>query len=111
MKAYQNSHKDSTIRSLDLSRAHSWDEVMRIVKTTEDAYFEAGRSGLRRVSRLIGVQSESVVPFLRLIPNGFYTSIVCGGLKLVFELSLVCLVLRLRLLTMRIGRFPDQQRA
>lgn len=87
MKAYQHSIKNSSVKSLDLSETHSWDEVMRLVKDTEAAYLEAGRSGLRRVGRFIGAQSESVLPYLRLIPNGFYTSIVCGGLKLIFELS------------------------
>ena len=81
--------KDSNARSIDLSATHSWDEVMRVVKDTEAAYLEAGRSGLRRAGRSIGARSESVLPYLRLIPNGFYTSIICGGLKLVFELSIV----------------------
>lgn len=86
MKAYQHSIKDSKVKSLDLSGTHSWDQVMRLVKDTEVAYDEAGRSGLRQVGRFIGAQSESVVPYLKLIPNGFYTSTICGALKLVFEL-------------------------
>jgi len=88
MIAYQNSMQESKARNIDLSGTHSWDEVMRLVKDTEDDYVKSGRSGLRRVSRFIGDQSESVLPYLRLIPNGFYTSIICGGLKVIFELSL-----------------------
>ena len=88
MKAYQQTLNDHNVRSLDLSATHSWDEVMRIVKDSEAKYLEAGRSGPRRVTRFIGAYSESVLPFLRLIPNGFYTSIICGGLRLVFEVSL-----------------------
>ncbi len=89
MIAYQQSLKDPGIKSLDLGGTHSWDEVMRLVKDTEAAYLEAGR-GLRQAGRSIGARSESVLPYLRLIPNGFYTSIICGGLKLVFELSISC---------------------
>lgn len=88
MKAFQNSMQESKARTIDLSGTHSWDEVMRLVKDTEAEYIKAGRSGLRRAGRFIGGQSESVLPYLRLIPNGFYTSIVCGGLKVIFELSL-----------------------
>ena len=88
MKAYQQTLNDHNVRSLDLSATHSWDEVMRLVKDSEAKYLKAGRSGPRRVTRFIGAYSESVLPFLRLIPNGFYTSIICGGLRLVFEVSL-----------------------
>ena len=87
MEAYQGSIKDSKVRPLDLGGTHTWDEVMQLVKDTETKYLEAGRNGHRRLFRYIGAQSDSVVPFLRLIPNGTYTSIVCGGLKLIFELS------------------------
>lgn len=88
MKAYQNSHQDPKVKSLDLSGTHSWDEVLQIVRFTEDTYLAAGRRGPRQLARFIADQAESVMPALRLIPNGFYTSIVCGGLKLVFELSI-----------------------
>jgi hypothetical protein len=91
MKAYQQTLDDHNVRSLDLSATHSWDEVMRLVKDSEAKYLEAGRRGPRRVTRFIGAYSESVLPFLRLIPNGFYTSIICGGLRLVFEVSLPAL--------------------
>ena len=87
MIKYQESTDDNKVRSVDLDATHSWDEVIRSVKEKESQYLEAGR--MRRVTRLITAYSESVLPFLRLIPNGFYTSIICGGLKLIFELSLV----------------------
>ena len=87
MKAYQNSIKDSKVKHLDLGGIHSWDEVLRLVKDTEAAYLEAGRNGPRRVFRFIGARSESLAPYLKLVPNGFYTSTICGGLKLILELS------------------------
>jgi hypothetical protein len=89
MKRYQQSIKDPELRNLDvLSRAHSWDDVMRIAKDAELVYLEAGKTGARRAGRFVATHAESVVPFLSLIPNGFYTSIVCGGLKLIFEVRI-----------------------
>lgn len=88
MIACQNSIKDPCVRPLDLTGVHSWDEVMRLVKDKEDAYLKAGQNGLRAMGRSMTAHSKSVTPYLRLIPNGFFTSIVCGGLKLIFELSL-----------------------
>lgn len=107
MKAYQSSHQDSKVKSLDLSGTHSWDEVMAVVRLTERTYFAAGRRGSRRVGRIISDQAESVLPALRLIPNGTYTSIACGGLKLVFELSSALSMTGVRPLTLNIGRFAN----
>lgn len=81
--------KDPGVRSLDLKGTHSWDEVMQLVKDKNDAYLEAGQNGLRGMGRSITSHSKSVGPYLRLIPNDFFASIVNGGLKLIFELSFV----------------------
>jgi hypothetical protein len=89
MKAYQASIKDPSISALDLCGNHSWDDVLQAAKDAEAAYLEAGGKGLRKVGRFITAKSEAMLPYLQLIPNGFYTSILCGGLKLVFEIGLV----------------------
>jgi hypothetical protein len=89
MEAYQASIKDSSISGLDLRGKHSWDDVLRAAKDAEAAYLKAGGKGLRKAGRFITAKSEAVLPYLQLIPNGFYTSILCGGLKLVFEIGLV----------------------
>jgi hypothetical protein len=89
METYQASLKESTAVTLDFRGKHSWEEVLKIAKDAETTYQEAGANGLRKVGRLITAESESMIPYLGLIPNGFYTSILCGGLKLVFQVSIV----------------------
>ncbi|KAJ9616703.1 hypothetical protein H2200_000422 [Cladophialophora chaetospira] len=74
MKTFQNSTKGSKTMPLSLGGTHSWDEVFRIVKDIETVYHEAGQSGIRRIGRSIGNQSESMMSFLKFIPNGFYES-------------------------------------
>ena len=85
---YQDAMEDPKIRALDLRAKHSFKDVFQAAKDAESAYLEAGRKvGLRNLGRVISAKSEAVVPYLRLIPNGFLTSILYGGLRLVFELS------------------------
>jgi hypothetical protein len=84
MEEYQNSMKDPSISALDLRGKHSWDDVLQIAKDAEATYLKAGRKGLRKAGRFITAKSEAMLPYLQLIPNGFFTSILCGGLKLVF---------------------------
>jgi hypothetical protein len=84
MEEYQNSMKDPSISALDLRGKHCWDDVLQIAKDAEATYLKAGRKGLRKAGRIITAKSEAMLPYLQLIPNGFFTSILCGGLKLVF---------------------------
>lgn len=87
MEIYQSSIKDSTTIALDLRGTHSWEDVLQAAKDAEAAYQAAGAKGWRKLGRLVTTNSESVIPYLGLIPNGTYTSILCGGLKLVFQVS------------------------
>ena len=84
MEEYQNSTKDAQTCALSLRDKHSWDEVLRVAKDAENAYLQAGVKGLRRVGRWITDHSEAVQPYIKLIPNEWYLSILAGGLKLVF---------------------------
>jgi hypothetical protein len=84
MEAYQASMKDPSISKLDLRGTHSWDDVLQVAKDAEAAYLEAGGKVLRKAGRFITAKSEAMLPYLELIPNGTFTSILCGGLKLVF---------------------------
>ena len=97
--------KDPIINALDLRGKHSWDDVLRVAKEAEAAYLEAGGKRLRKAGRFVTAKSEAVLPYLRLIPNGFFTSILCGGLRLVFEIGFVCHAKYLRMLTSGSGRF------
>lgn len=87
MEAYQASKSGPSISALNLRGKHSWDDVLLVAKEAEAVYQEAGRKGLRKVGRAITAKSELVLPYLQLIPNEFFCSIVCGGLKLVFKIG------------------------
>ena len=109
MEAYQSSTKNSSINALDFRGKHSWEDVLRVAKDAEAAYQKAGGKGLRKAGRTIMAVSGAVQPYLQLIPNGFYTSILCGGLKLVFEVNIVRLTKYFRTLTSCLGRFAYQR--
>ena len=87
MQAYQASLKDPKLSSLDLRGKHSWEDVFRAAKDAEAEYLKAGNKGLRRAGRITTAYADAVMPVLNLIPNGEFTSILCGGLKLVFGMS------------------------
>lgn len=85
MEAYQESFKQKELLGFDLRGQHSWDEVLRIAKDAENRYLQEGKGPVRKVGRYIADHSEGVIPYLRLIPNSTYGSVLCGGLKLIFE--------------------------
>ena len=87
MQAYQASLKDPKLNALNLQGKHSWEDVFRAAKDAEVEYVKAGGRGLRRAGRVTTAYSEAVMPVLQLIPNGEFTSILCGGLKLIFGVS------------------------
>ena len=104
VKAYQESTKDPSISEFDLRGKHSWDDVLRVAKDAELTYLKKGGRGLRKTGRIITNNSEAVMPYLRLIPNGTYTSILCGGLKLIFGVGLLHETESSRKLTSGLGR-------
>ena len=97
--------KDSSIAAFDLRGKHSWDDVLRVAKDAEMTYQEAGRKKLRKAGRYITTKSEAMQPYLRLIPNAFYTSTLYGGLRLVFGVSIGPTTQPMKLLAYILGRF------
>lgn len=87
VQAYQASLKDPKLSALDIRGKHSWEDVFRAAKDAEAEYLKAGEKGLRRAGRITTAYADAVMPVLKLIPNGEFTSILCGGLKLVFGMS------------------------
>ena len=76
-----------TPSSFDVRGKHTWDEVLREVDNAKEVYElkAKGNKGMHiRVGRAIGAHSDVVSPWLELLPNGDYSSIICGGLKFVF---------------------------
>ena len=83
-------------KSVDYSKimndSYSWEQVMRVVERAENEYMKKGKgifrgSSIRGLGRIVGKHTESVHPYLRLIPNGYYESTIAGGLKIIFEAS------------------------
>lgn len=85
MEAYKASMKDPNMSILNLREKHSWSDVLRVAEHAEAIYTQAGKKGLRKVGRVIASKSEAALPLVRLIPNENYLSVLCGGLKIVFE--------------------------
>jgi hypothetical protein len=72
---------------INIRSAHSWDEVVRAAKDAEKAYNAEAKRGatghVRGYFRHIGDYSTSAAPWVGLLPNDKYFSVLCGGLKLV----------------------------
>ena len=66
---------------------HTWEEVMEKASQAEEVYQDKakGKKGIfRRSWRKVGDAGPAINPWLELLPDGDYSSILCGGLKLVF---------------------------
>ena len=72
---------------INMRGAHSWDEVVQAARHAEAVYLaetKRGATGLMRgYFRYVGDYSASAAPWVGLLPNDKYFSVLCGGLKLV----------------------------
>ena len=84
METFQAEMKSCKPLAVNLHGRHTWSEVLETMKEAETAYLNSSENRLRKMAQWVTVESASVLPYLELIPNGFYTSIICGGLKIVF---------------------------
>ena len=79
---------------LDIQALHSWDDVMSEVRNAMEKHAQKtkGAFGVAEcVGRALRKQASGINSWLELFPCGDYSSIVCGGLKLVFGVSSVYL--------------------
>ena len=62
---------------------------MQAAKKAEENYLTEVKKGpqgaVRRFFRLMGDYSSAATPWIGLLPSDRYFSILCGGLKLIFE--------------------------
>ena len=84
IETYQAEMKNCKPLAVDLHGNHTWAQVLDTMKKAETAYLNSSENRLRKVGKFVTAESASVLPYLELIPNGFYTSVICGGLKIVF---------------------------
>ena len=72
----------------DLRKTHNWDEVFRCANDAEvRCKAEGVRNPFKRTGRVLQKAAPAMPQFLELIPNGDYTSALCGGLKIAFNVS------------------------
>lgn len=57
VKRYQLTSDNPKVKTLDLDKKHTWDEVIRLVKDNENAYKDAARNPFRRLGRTLGSQA------------------------------------------------------
>lgn len=90
MNIYQSTAKDKRLADFNIREKHSWDEVLQEARFAEQKYNQKAK-GLRgighRVFRVVGDNAAAANPWLKIFENNDYTSILCGGLKLIFEVQ------------------------
>ncbi|RAH41703.1 uncharacterized protein BO95DRAFT_517750 [Aspergillus brunneoviolaceus CBS 621.78] len=65
----------------NITQMHSWQDVFASLREAEDHYSTSSK--FRRLFRKGASRAEAVEPFLNLIPDTDYTSVVCGGIKFI----------------------------
>ncbi|KAI9737350.1 MAG: hypothetical protein M1834_009504 [Cirrosporium novae-zelandiae] len=85
MEAYQKCTKDESSASFNIRNKHGWDEVIREARRAEQKYNDACRG--RKLFRFSGDYAAAISPFFKLIPSTEYTSVLCGGLALIFGIA------------------------
>ena len=84
IKLYQESTNGSSRDASYLGGKNTWDQVFEEARRAQDQYLREG-NGARQIFRKFGNQAHTWDPFLGLLPDGEYTSVLAGGLKLVFH--------------------------
>ena len=94
MDLYQKSAKEKSLQTFNIRDQHNWDEVFVAAQQAQNEYVTKSMGVGNAVAEL-GDQALALEPWLDLLPSGEYTSILCGGLKLIFKVQtdLVCFLL------------------
>jgi hypothetical protein len=71
----------------NISATHSWKEIFAALHTAENGY--KSPKGIRKWIRKGADHAEYIEPFLNFIPDGDYTSVICGGIKFVLSVRLL----------------------
>ncbi|KAJ5377842.1 uncharacterized protein N7496_005251 [Penicillium cataractarum] len=65
----------------NISQMHNWEDVFSSLQEAEDHY--SNSSKFRKFFRRGASKSEAAEPFVGLIPDSMYTSVICAGIKLI----------------------------
>lgn len=89
IEEYQRSMPDSkTEMRIDIRNNHTWEEVLNAAKEAERIYNvdpaqKSAKRWLRQGFRTLGDYSSGLNPWVGLVPNDKYMSVVNGGLKVI----------------------------
>ena len=86
MDLYQENSKEASKLKFSVRGKFTWDQVMNEAELAQEKYVADGK-GVRNAFRVVSNFSPGLDPWLKLLPDGEYTSVVCGCLKLMFGVS------------------------
>ncbi|KAL8911281.1 MAG: hypothetical protein Q9171_003528 [Xanthocarpia ochracea] len=88
-EAFQQTSKGKHLSSVfDIRGKHTLDEVMKVADTAEARVNAEGSKNIfRRTGRRIQNNALAMTRILELMPGGDYTSVLCGGLKIAFDVA------------------------
>ena len=73
----------------DESKFQTWDDVMQFMENDQAAYVNKkgpkGVQAIRKFFAKLGDRGAIFNAWLRLLPSGDYSSVICGAFKLVIE--------------------------
>lgn len=90
-----------SLKSFNIREAHNWAEVLDVVESAKEAYEKKakGKSGIAiKAGRYVSNKADVISPWLELLPNGDYSTVICGGLKFVFGAAAAQANMRSRIL-------------
>lgn len=97
MEEFARHHSSSASSSVNIRDQHSWAGVMAqltLAKEKHENQAKGKKGAIRKAGRWISDHAEIVDPYIKLVPDTDYSSVICGGLKFVFgvriRLSVLC---------------------
>ena len=89
MARYEEMAKSDKRTGLKLVGKHTWQEVMEEVEKAQAVYESKSQGNhvlkiVRRCFRRFSKSSRSFKSWLEVLPEGDYSSIICGGFKMIF---------------------------
>lgn len=88
ISACSQKSKDHALATFEIAKAHEWEDVEAEADNAIKVYNTKGKIWQKNPARVTGRAMGKIAPaiqaWLELLPDGEYTSIVCGALKLVF---------------------------
>jgi hypothetical protein len=116
LRSYEEGADQKYKTGINLQNMHTWDDVMKQVESARTEYVGMGEEGIKRTIRHGFRNFEKAAPainaWLKLLPsNETYTSVLCGGIKLIIGVCRFSLSssVEMALLTSQPGRSPSRK--